>query len=72
MRDMLTARAGDTLDELLWRERSLGPADLPAILDRNPGLADLGPVLPLGTIVIVPPPAAAPGSAAIDLIQLWS
>ena len=27
----VTARAGDTLDELVWRTCALGPADLPAV-----------------------------------------
>lgn len=65
----LTAQAGDTLDALIWRERGLGPADLPAVLELNPGLADLGPLLPFGTAVLVPVIAAAP--AVPDIVQLW-
>lgn len=71
----LMAKAGDELDQLLWREAGLGPNDLTRVLDANPGLADLGPVLPLGTMVIVPASAAAAqaGTArVIPLIQLWS
>ena len=69
--DTLRSRQGDTLDELLWRERSLGPADLPAVLEANPGLADLGAVLPLGTAVLVPASSAAPANTTLPLIQLW-
>lgn len=70
-REILHARSGDTLDELVWRERGLGPADLPRLFALNPGIADLGAVLPTGTPVIVPA-AAAPTTPVRDLIQLWS
>lgn len=71
MADRVTAKQGDTLDELVWRERGLGPADLPAILSMNPGLADRGAVLPLGAVVAVPPATTASKAAPRDLIQLW-
>ncbi len=67
----VTARAGDTLDELLWRSCALGPADWPAVLALNPGIADAGPVLAAGTIVAVPPAPATPATPTRDLIQLW-
>ena len=62
--------AGDTLDALAWRARSLGPADLPVVLAANPGLAELGPVLPKGTPVDVPD-TAAPATTLRDTINLW-
>ncbi|MBO9725153.1 MAG: tail protein X [Novosphingobium sp.] len=70
----LRSKQGDTLDQLLWREASLGPGDLTRVLDANPGLADRGKVLPLGTVVIVPATATKTASAnrVLPLIQLWS
>jgi phage tail protein X len=70
----LTAKQGDKLSLLLWRDAGLGPSDLARVLDANPGLADLGTILPLGTAVIVPTTAEPNGSAArvLPLIQLWS
>ncbi len=68
--DTLHSLQGDTFDALLWRERSLGPADWPAVLELNPGLAALGPVLPLGTPVIVPD-TVKPATPVLPLIQLW-
>lgn len=65
----LTARQGDTLDALLWREAGLGPAALPAVLEANPGLGGLGTILPAGTPVNVP--ATAPAAATLPLINLW-
>jgi len=72
MAAILAAREGDTLDALLWRERALGPADLPAVLAANPGLADAGAVLPLGTAVVVPAAQAVPATDLLPLIQLWT
>lgn len=63
------AREGDMLDALIWREAALGSSAIAAVLDANPGLADLGPVLPLGTRVTIPD--AAPAAASTPLINLW-
>ncbi len=70
MADVLHARQGDTLDLLLHRDRRLGPEALGLVLAANPGLAALGPVLPVGTPVIVPAPAL---TAPIErqLLNLW-
>lgn len=67
----LVARSGDKLDLLLWRDAGLGPGEITRVLDANPGLADLGPVLPLGTIVLVPATATASATRVRPLIQLW-
>lgn len=67
---ILRARQDDTLDRLIWREAALGPEALPAVLDANPGLADLGAVLPIGALVTVPP-TASQAAATLPLIQLW-
>jgi phage tail protein X len=66
----IRSRTGDTLDAAVWRERGLGPADLGPLLVINPGLAALGPVLPAGTIILVPA-AAPPAPPTLDLVQLW-
>ena len=68
----LVAKSGDKLDLLLWREAGLGPNNITRVLDANPGLAELGPILPLGTIVIVPARAAPNTPNVLPLIQLWS
>jgi phage tail protein X len=69
--DTLRARQGDTLDGLVWRERGLGPADLPAILAANPGLAALGPILPKGQVVTIPAIAAPAVAVRSDVVNLW-
>lgn len=61
---------GMTLDLLLWRRFRAQAAGLDTqVLDLNPGLARLGPVLPLGTKVIVPIPTTTPSAAKV--VQLW-
>lgn len=68
----LTAKAGDKLDLLIWREAGLGPGELTRVLDANPGLADLGTVLPIGTVVLVPASQQDSTTPVLPLIQLWS
>ncbi|SFR79818.1 tail protein X [Sphingomonas jatrophae] len=70
MADTLHAREGDALDGLLARERGLGPEDLGPVLAGNPGLAALGPLLPIGTPVSVPA-IVVPAARELPLIQLW-
>jgi phage tail protein X len=60
---------GDTVDKLVWRELRKGPAAVERVLDANPGLADLGTILPNGTVVMIP--ATAGAAAAQPLVQLW-
>lgn len=62
---------GAVLDRVIFE--ATGREDhVPAVLDANPGLARLGPVLPPGTIVRIP---ALPAKAAMDsqpVVTLWS
>ncbi|WP_278984635.1 tail protein X [Sphingobium yanoikuyae] len=69
---ILTARSGDKLDLMLWRDLGLGPEHLTRVMDANPGLADLGEILPLGTVVTVPTIASPQITPTRPLIQLWS
>lgn len=51
------------VDLLLYRRYGRpGQALLEATLELNPGIAELGPVLPIGTVVLLPdaPPAVNP------------
>jgi phage tail protein X len=59
---------GEPLDALIWRVAGQGASD-ELVLEANRGLAELGPILPEGTLVLVPEAAAAP--AISELIQLW-
>jgi len=70
MPDVIRAQQGDTLDALLWRERGLTATDAVKVFEANPGLADLGVILPLATPVTVPA-IAAPAPRTLPLVQLW-
>lgn len=72
MGDTLVSQQGDTLDAMLWRERSLGPDAIGPVLAANRGIAQLGAVLPAGTRVIVPASVTTSATAPVrDMVQLW-
>jgi phage tail protein X len=66
---LVRAQQGDTIDALCWRHyrRTAGLVEI--VLEMNPGLADLGPVLPLGLEVHIPDQPATKPTA--PLLQLW-
>lgn len=64
------ARQNDTVDAICYRELGRTGDLTEAVLDANPGVAALGPVLPHGTPIDLPEIAPAQ-TAETDLIQLW-
>jgi len=68
---IVPALQGETLDALC--QRALGRTDsvTEAALAANPGLADLGPVLPQGYPVSLPDTVHAASSVTAQ-VQLWS
>lgn len=67
----MLARAlqGDTVDALCLRHLGATAGVTEQAYGLNPGLADLGPVLPMGTAVVLPD--QAPAAATASLINLW-
>ncbi len=64
-----TSIDGDTLDQII--NRALGRVDerlLEATYDLNPELAEYGPVLPEGVVVLLPP---IPTALETPTIHLW-
>ncbi|MDR3445747.1 tail protein X [Dyella sp.] len=62
--------AGDVLDEIAFNQYGDCSSDtLAAVLLANPGLADLGPVLPAGVQVTLPD--AAPITTTVTGVSLW-
>jgi phage tail protein X len=61
-------RDGDVLDDLCWRH--YGRVDvLPAVLEANPDLAQLPPVLTAGLLILLPD---LPTPSVSPVIRLWS
>ncbi len=54
------ARQGDTVDMLCLAQYGRTDAVTEAVMADNPHLRDLGPVLPVGTLVTLPPQPPAP------------
>ena len=66
-----TARQGDTLDLICWRELGTTAGGVvEQALALNPALAEAGPVLAEGAAVILPavPAAATP---TLETVNLW-
>jgi len=65
----VTTQQGETLDALCWRCLGRTAGAVEAALDANPGLADLGPVLPHGQVIFLPDAPLTPQKR--PLLQLW-
>jgi len=63
------ARQGDMVDAICRRAYGDESGYLEAVLEANPGLADLGPILPEGTLVMLPTVQPEPAQPA--LVTLW-
>ncbi len=59
---------GDVLDDIC--QRHYGRTDVVgAVLDANPGLAALPPILPAGVTIVLPPPPDPPPQ--VRAFRLW-
>lgn len=65
----LRAHQGDTVDAICWRYYGRTAGVVEQVLEANPGLADLGPVLPNGTLITMP--AASTQAAQRQVVNLW-
>lgn len=64
---VVVQQQGATLDLLLWRIHGRRGQDLvETALVANPGLAALGPVIPLGATVTIPDLPAPPAGGSIE------
>ncbi|HDR9259638.1 TPA: tail protein X [Burkholderia vietnamiensis] len=67
------SRDGDTLDYIAFAQYGAAtPAILRAVLAANFGLADLGPLLPLGTPVVLPVIDVSTQTATDKEVALWT
>lgn len=62
------AMQGDTVDVLCWRHYGRTAGVTEQVLEANPGLAEHGPVLPMGLEVELPDQPTRP---VTKRLQLW-
>jgi len=65
-----TALAGDTVDAICWRELGRTQSVTEQVLELNPGLADLGPTIPAGTVITLPELTKA-SPPILETEKLW-
>jgi phage tail protein X len=65
----VVASQGDTLDEICFRVYGKTAGITEAVLAANHRLADMGPVLKMGTMVELP--NVSPPESKKTIIQLW-
>lgn len=65
---IVEAHQGDTLDRLCHRHYGRTEGIVERVYQQNPGLCELGPVLPIGTAVTLPDMDTTPQRARV---QLW-
>lgn len=63
------ANQGDTVDAICWRYYGRTAGVVEQVLDANPGLADLGPVIPHGTQVLLPEQVVR--AEQRQMVNLW-
>lgn len=65
----IRAQQGDSLDAICWRYYGRTAGVTETVLEANPGLAALGPIIPHGTLITMPEAPAQ--QTKTDTINLW-
>ncbi len=68
--EQIRARQGDTVDLICYRHYGHTTRVVEAVYEANPGLADIGPVLPHGQQVHMP--AVEEAQPKTETITLWT
>ncbi|BFM16276.1 tail protein X [Maricurvus nonylphenolicus] len=63
----VTAQQGDTVDLICHRHLRQTQGVTETVLKLNPGLADMGPIIPMGTSVVLPEETPQPTTNTINL-----
>lgn len=67
----IIASQGDTVDQICHRHYGRTAGITEQVYAANPGLADLGPILPLGTAITLPDLPTQPAETTRKLVNLW-
>lgn len=63
-------RQGDTIDAVCWRYYGATKGHVEAVFAANPGLSELPPILPSGTLLTMPEAVAA-ATPSKTITNLW-
>lgn len=69
MTEQLRTQQNETVDAVCWRHYGRTAGVVEAVLEANPGLADHGPVLPIGLLINMPEQQTA--APERQMVQLW-
>lgn len=69
MSKTVTTKQGDTVDLVALRVRGRTEGVTEAILDANPGVASVGAILPIGSVIVVPEVVAP--TDGVKIVSLW-
>jgi len=70
MTQTVYARQGDTVDAICWRAFGTTAGVVETVYEMNRGLAAYGPMLPVGTPVLLPGTKDV-GTRVLSTLQLW-
>jgi phage tail protein X len=59
----------DEVDHICWRYYGRTQQTVEAVLEANPGLADMAPILPAGVAIFLPD---LPAPETVQLLRIWS
>lgn len=59
----------DEVDEICWRYYGRTQQTVEAVLEANPGLADMAPILPQGVAILLPD---LPAPETTELLRIWT
>ncbi len=68
--DTVRASQGDTIDIICYNHYGTTYRTVEAVYDANPGLADMGPILPHGQLINLP--ALTTTQPVEQAVSLWS
>lgn len=66
---LYTTKQGQTVDLVCWLHYKRTREVAEVVLDANPGVADLGPILPMGTALTLPD--IQQSAVGAKLVSLW-
>lgn len=68
MSQLYVTRQFDVIDEICWRYYGRTQQTVEVVLEANPGLADMGPILPEGLAISLPD---MPPPSTSEAVRIW-